>query len=106
MPIDTPGARRYDLRMDLKNLEKLEGLVASLAEELRRLKAENKTLLKDLEKQKKEVEKVFKDQEKSKKQLDLMARLEKDKKKLESGQSQVREKVENILEELEKIDFL
>ena len=70
------------------------------------VEAENKTLLKDLEKQNKEAEKAFKDQEKSKKQLDRMARLEEEKKRLESGHSQVREKVENILEELEKIDFL
>lgn len=92
--------------MDLNNIEKLEELVATLVEELRRLKAENKTLQRNVEKYGKDLENALADSKKSGKQLDRLGKLEEAKKRLESDQSEVRGKVENILEELEKIDFL
>lgn len=92
--------------MDGKNIEKLEGLVAGLIEELRRLKSENSDLRKDLSLRKLDLNKMGKEGGKLKKHLNRIIELEKENKRLASGQSQVREKVGSILDQLEKADFI
>ena len=92
--------------MDGENIEKLEELVLVAVEELRRLKSENNSLKDDLSRHKSGADKTLKDGGKAKKQLDRIAKLEKENKRLESGQAQVRKKVGNILDELEKADFI
>lgn len=92
--------------MDGKNIEKLEGLVAGLIEELRRLKSENSDLRKDLSQWKSDLNKTAKEGSKLKKHLNRIIELEKENKRLASGQSQVREKVGSILDQLEKADFI
>ena len=92
--------------MDGKNIEKLEGLVAGLIEELRRIKSENSDLRKDLGLRKLDLNKMGKEGGKLKKHLIRIIELEKENKRLASGQSQVREKVGSILDQLEKADFI
>lgn len=92
--------------MDGKNIEKLEGLVAGMIEELRRLKSENSELRKDLSQRKSDSSKTAKEGSKLKKHLNRIIELEKENKRLASGQSQVREKVGSILDQLEKADFI
>lgn len=92
--------------MDGKNIEKLEGLVAGLIEELRRLKSENSELRKDSSQRKSDLNKTAKEGSKLKKHLNRIIELEKENKRLKSGQSQVREKVGGILDQLEKADFI
>ncbi len=92
--------------MDGKNIGKLEKLIVLATKELRRLKSENKALREDLRRRKSDLNKTLKDGDKVKNQMGRIAKLEKENKRLESGQAQVRKKVGNILDELEKADFI
>jgi len=92
--------------MDGKNIGKLEKLIVLATKELRWLKSENKALREDLRRRKSDLNKTLKDGDKSKNQMGRIAKLEKENKRLESGQAQVRKKVGNILDELEKADFI
>ncbi len=92
--------------MEGKKIVKLEELVQVAVEELRRLKSENKALRDDLGRNKSDLDQTLKKRDMIKKQLDRIATLEKENKKLESGQAQVRKKVGKILDELEKAEFI
>ncbi len=92
--------------MDGENIEKLVEMILLAVEELRRLKSENNSLKGDLRRYKSDLGKTLKDGGKTKKQSDRIAKLEKENKRLASGQAKVRKKVGNILDELEQAEFI
>ena len=92
--------------MDGENIEKLEEMVLVAVGELRRLKSENNSLKDDLRQYKSDLDKTLKAGGNAKKQLDRIAKLEKENKRLASGQAEVRKKVGNILDELEQAKFI
>jgi hypothetical protein len=92
--------------MNGDNFEKLEELVALAIEEIKGLRSRNDALREDLSRRKTDLEHKSIDEDQLKKQKARIAELEKENKKLVSGQTQVRKKVGNILNELEKADFM
>ena len=92
--------------MESNNIEKLEELIAFSIEKIRSLRSKNDALREDLNRRKTDLESVQVDGEKLKNLQARITELEKDNKKLVSDQSQVRKKVGNILNELEKADFM
>jgi SMC interacting uncharacterized protein involved in chromosome segregation len=92
--------------MNGDNFEKLEELVALAIEEIKGLRSQNDALREDLSRRKTDLEHKSIDEDQLKKQKARIAELEKENKKLVSGQTQVRKKVGNILNELEKADFM
>ncbi len=81
-------------------------MVVVAIEQLHQLKSENDALRKDLSRRKSDLDKTLKDSGKFEKQADRIVKLEKENKRLMSGQTQVRKKVGNILDQLEKADFI
>ncbi len=87
-------------------IEKLEELVASVVEGLNSLHTENIRLgqrVQELEKQK---ETALKENEKGKDSLEKLKQLEASHRKLEKDRSAVRLKVQNVLQKIEKMDFV
>ena len=92
--------------MESNNIKKLEKLIALSIEKLRLLRSQNDALREDLNRRKTDFDSIQVGGEKLKKQLARITELEKENKRLVSDQSQVRKKVGNILNELEKADFM
>ncbi len=92
--------------MDGKNIKKLEELVVIAIEELQWLRSQNDALRQDLGRRKTDLDNTQKDSDKVKKKLKRITELEKENKRLKSGQALVRKKVGNILNQLEKADFI
>jgi predicted phage gp36 major capsid-like protein len=92
--------------MNGDNIEKLEEVVAIAIKELKWLRSQNDALREDLSRRMTDLENLSTDEEQIKKQTARIAELEKENKRLASGQSKVRKKVGNILSELEKADFM
>jgi len=92
--------------MNSENFEKLEELVALAIEEIRWLRSQNDALREDLSRRMTDLENMSNDGDQLKNQKARTAELEKENKRLKSGQSKVRKKVDNILNELEKADFM
>ena len=92
--------------MNGDNIQKLEEVVAIAVKEIKWLRSQNDALREDLSRRMTDLENLSTDEEQLKKQKARIAELEKENKRLESGQSKVRKKVGNILNELEKADFM
>jgi regulator of replication initiation timing len=92
--------------MNGKNIEKLKELVALAIEEIRRLRSQNDVLREDLNRRMTDLDSKSIDEDQLTKQKARIAKLEKENKRLELGQTKVRKKVGNILNELEKADFM
>lgn len=92
--------------MNGDNIEKLEELVALAIEEIKWLRSQNDALREDLSRRKTDLDNLSENADQIKKQKARIVELEKENKRLVSGQTQVRKKVGNILNELEKADFM
>ncbi|MGV7221596.1 MAG: hypothetical protein ACQ9MH_08735 [Nitrospinales bacterium] len=92
--------------MNSDNLEKLEELVALAVKEIKWLRSQNDALREDLSRRMTDLDQKSFDEEQLKKHKIRIAELEKEINRLESGQSQVRKKVGNILSELKIVDFM
>ncbi|MBI4382417.1 MAG: hypothetical protein HY579_00100 [Nitrospinae bacterium] len=92
--------------MSLKNLEKIEELFDALAGETRALRDENRQLKEEIEKLGSEVEAVSSKEEKVQSQLEKLKTLQSDNHKMESNKAALRLKVQNMLFDLEKIDWM
>ncbi len=92
--------------MSLKNLEKIEELFDALAGETRALRDENRQLKKEIEKLRREVEAVSSKEEKIHSQLEKLEALQSGNHKMESTKAALRLKVQNMLFDLEKIDWI
>ena len=90
--------------MNLEKLEKLSLLVASLIEESNHLKSE----LRRLEEKVQEMDRKYRDaleqNQHFSSDLEMLNGLQESKRKMEEDQSAIRSKVQNILENLEKMD--
>ena len=105
MWIDTPQPRCYDLPMAQKNIEKLEELVPVLITEAQKLLEDNDRLtgtVQDLEKQ---LQQLTSSEAGLKDQVGQLNRLEKAQRSMESDHTEVRDKVLNLLEELDQIEL-
>lgn len=92
--------------MPLKRLEKLEELFSALAEETEALRAENQILKEEIKKLKTEIKNAASRENKIQPQLERLKDLERSHNKLESERAAVRLKVQNMLVDLEKIDWI
>ena len=92
--------------MDGKKMKKLEELVGVVIKELRKLRSQNEALREDLDRRKADLNNTLVNSDQLKKQQVHISELEKKNKQLESDQTKVRKKVVNILDELEKADFI
>ena len=79
--------------MPADQIEKLEGLVAEIVKEIKRVSSENDRLIREAEK-------------KNRDQLQVFSRMEKARQKMEKDKSTIRVKVQKVLEELGNTDFL
>ena len=92
--------------MNSDNFEKLEELVALAIKDIKWLRSQNDALREDLSRRMTDLDNISISEEHLNKQKARISELEKENKRLESGQTQVRKKVGNILSELEKVDFM
>ncbi len=79
--------------MPADQIEKLEGLVAEIVKEIKRVSSENDRLVREAE-------------QKNRDQLQVFSRMEKAQQKMEKDKSTIRVKVQKVLEELGNTDFL
>jgi DNA repair exonuclease SbcCD ATPase subunit len=92
--------------MDGNNIEKLEELIPLAIKEIRWLRSQNDALREDLNRRMTELDNQSSKGDQVKKLKSKITELEKENKRLETGQTKVRKKVGNILSELEKADFM
>ena len=86
-------------------MEQLEQVVSTLVEAFRRLKNENEKLIGQLEDFKRACESLEKEKEFFKEKLERLAELEKDNRNNEIDRKQVRQKVVDLLNRLEKFEL-
>ncbi len=91
--------------MHPKNFEKLEELLRHLIKEARSLRAGNRKLQEENAHLGVELEKANAEAEKYRTKLEKLAALERACQKMESGNATIRLKVQNMLAELEKVDW-
>ena len=92
--------------MSEKKIEHLEKWVAFTVEVLNELQAEKLSLEGRLRELEKEKELILKENEKSKGALEQLKQLRVSHRKLEKDRSTVRLKVQNVLQKIEKMDFV
>ncbi|HAK38164.1 MAG: hypothetical protein QF502_02565 [Nitrospinaceae bacterium] len=92
--------------MSVDKIKKLEKLVASAVEGLNALQTENIRLEQRVQELKKEKETALKENAKDKDSLEKLKQLEVSHRKLEKDRSEVRLKVQNVLQKIEKMDFV
>ena len=86
-------------------MEQLEQLVSTLIETFRRLKDENEKLTRQVEDFKREFESLEKEKEFIKEKLERLSELEKENRNNEIDRKQVRQKVVDLLNRLEKFEL-
>ena len=91
--------------MSKPDIEKLDAVVSTLLEAYRQLKAENQKLILQVEGLTREGKSLSKEQEFIKDKLECLAELEIANKKSKNSNKQVRGKVLDLLEKLEKFDL-
>ncbi len=104
-PIDTPISGCYDSAMSKPDMEKLEAGVSTLLEAYRQLKDENQKLALRLEDLTRENQSFSKEKEFIREKLERLSELEAAGKLHEKDRKQVRDKVVQLLEKLEKFDL-
>lgn len=92
--------------MSIEKIKQLEELVASVLRCLNNLNSENYRLEQRVRELEKEKENSFKENEKAKDSLGKVKQLEISRRKLEKDRSAVRVKVKNVLQKIEKMDFV
>ena len=92
--------------MNSDNFEKLEELIPIANEEINWLRSQNDALREDLSRRMTGLDNKSINKDQLKKLQARITELEKENKRLESGQTKVRKKVGNILSELGKSDFM
>ncbi|MFQ5449388.1 MAG: hypothetical protein ACE5E9_02100 [Nitrospinaceae bacterium] len=106
MIIDSPYRQCYDSPMRREKTEQIEKLVTAVIETLHHLKAENRCLAKKIEALDRENEAILAQNHKALAELDKIRTLENSCRKMEKEKILIRSKVETLLEDLEKIDFI
>ncbi len=94
------------MSMSIEKIEQLEELVASAVEGLSNLHAENMRLVQRVRELEKEKETALKENEKGKDSLEKLKQLEASHRKLEKDRSEVRIKVQNVLQKIKKMDIV
>jgi len=94
------------LSMSVDKIKKLEKLVASAVEGLNALQTENIRLEQRVQELEKQKEIALKENAKDKDSLGKLKQLEVSHRKLEKDRSEVRLKVQNVLQKIEKMDFV
>ncbi len=94
------------MSMSIEKIEQLEELVASAVEGLSNLHAENMRLVQRVRELEKEKETALKENEKGKDSLGKLKQLEASHRKLEKDRSEVRIKVQNVLQKIKKMDIV
>ena len=92
--------------MSVDKIKKLEKLVASAVEGLNALQTENIRLEQRVQELEKQKETALKENEKGKDSLGKLKQLEASHRKLEKDRSEVRIKVQNVLQKIEKMNFV
>lgn len=92
--------------MSVEKIEQLEELVSSAVQGLSRLHAENIRLGQRVRELEKEKGIALKENVKAKDSLEKLKQLEVSHRKLEKDRSAVRLKVQNVLQKVEKMDFV
>ncbi|MEE9258649.1 MAG: hypothetical protein V3U37_03815 [Nitrospinaceae bacterium] len=92
--------------MPADQIEKLEGLVAEIVKEIKRVSSENDRLVQEVKKLEAVKGQVREAEKKNRDQLQVFSRMEKAQQKMEKDKSTIRVKVQKVLEELGNTDFL
>ena len=92
--------------MSAEKIKELEGLVSSVLQCLDNLYSENHLLKQRVQELEKEKKASSKENERAKDSLEKVKQLEVSRRKLEKGSSVVRTKVKNVLQKIEKMDFV
>lgn len=92
--------------MPADQIEKLEGLVAEIVKEIKRVSSENDRLVREVQKLEVVKGQVREAEKKNRNQLQVFSRMEKAQQKMEKDKSTIRVKVQKVLEELGNTDFL
>lgn len=91
--------------MSLKNIEKLESLVDTLAGEIRSLRAENRRLKEENARLGNELEKACGNEKKYRDKVEKLTVLERSHNKMEACNANARLKIQSMLAELEGADW-
>ena len=92
--------------MSIKKIKQLEALVNSASRCLNSLQSENYRLEQRVRELEKEKATSFKENEKAQSSLEKIKQLETARRKLEKDRSIARLKVKNVLQKIEKMDFV